>query len=183
MTPPHPPPPPPDHRYKIKGTPILGRHSVVLLAKNIYSRARVAIKFYTHQEHFDRELAALKQLSSMYVPALEEPITGLDFPPALVMERGKQTLTDWLRSQRPDAMLQKTALHQILGALVHLHSHKLVHRDLKPSNIMWFEESHRYVAAAHVQLCMGFGLTGGWVLWSWLGKRLAHRPYDKASEW
>ena len=29
------------------------------------------------------------------------------------MERGKQTLTDWLKSQHPDSMLQRTALHQV----------------------------------------------------------------------
>ena len=37
------------------------------------------------------------------------------FPPALVLERGKQTLTDWLKSQHPDSMLQRTALHQVWG--------------------------------------------------------------------
>ena len=31
------------------------------------------------------------------------------------MERGKQTLTDWLKSQHPDSMLQRTALHQVWG--------------------------------------------------------------------
>ncbi len=51
-------------RYKVKGSPILGRQSVVLLAKNIYSRTRVAIKFYMHVEQFEREQAALRTLSS-----------------------------------------------------------------------------------------------------------------------
>ncbi len=52
-------------RYKVKGSPILGRQSVVLLAKNIYSRTRVAIKFFMQPEQFEREKAALLLLSSM----------------------------------------------------------------------------------------------------------------------
>ena len=40
-----------------------------------------------------------------------------------------------------------------MGALVHLHSHKLVHRDLKPSNIMWFEECHRFKLIDLAEAC------------------------------
>ena len=69
-------PPPPPGKYKIKGSPILGRHSAVLLAKNIYNRQRVAIKFFTDAGQFAREKSALRLLSSGFVPALEEPIDG-----------------------------------------------------------------------------------------------------------
>ena len=64
------------HKYKIKGSPILGRHSAVLLAKNIYSRLHVAIKFYTDARQYEREKAALRLLGSGFVPALEEPVDG-----------------------------------------------------------------------------------------------------------
>lgn len=137
-------------KYKIKGfSPVMGRHSVVLLAKNIYSRHRVAIKFHADPEQYAREKAALRMLSPSYVAALLEPLEGpamerLGLPPALVLEAGRATLTDWLRDMKPDPMAQKMALHQVLAALVHMHSHKLVHRDLKPSNIMWFEDGHRF---------------------------------------
>ncbi|KAG2432076.1 hypothetical protein HXX76_009003 [Chlamydomonas incerta] len=144
------------NKYKIRDSPLLGRHSVVLLAKNVYSRARVAIKFHATRQQYEREKAALQALSSTYVPALEEPLEGpalaaLGLPPALVMEAGRCTLTEWLRGeggagprQQRDLLAVKSALHQVLAALVHLHSRRLVHRDLKPANIMWFEGAHRF---------------------------------------
>ncbi|KAG2439015.1 hypothetical protein HYH02_006543 [Chlamydomonas schloesseri] len=145
------------NKYKIRDTPQLGRHSVVLLAKNVYSKARVALKFHATRAQYEREKAALRTLSSTYVPALEEPLEGpelaaLGLPPALVMEAGRCTLTEWLRGEggsgsggaRRDLLALKSALHQVLAALVHLHSRRWVHRDVKPSNIMWFDGAHRF---------------------------------------
>ncbi|KAG2484189.1 hypothetical protein HYH03_017001 [Edaphochlamys debaryana] len=173
------------NKYKIRDSPLLGRHSVVLLAKNVYSKARVAIKFHADRRQYEREKAALQRLSNQHVPSLEEPLEGpqlaaLGLPPALVMEAGRCTLTEWLQGgggggpgggaspRSPhsphsgsgfgaaasgsgsgtgaprDLLSLKAALHQILSALVHLHSRRTVHRDVKPANIMWFEDSHRF---------------------------------------
>ncbi|GIL60143.1 hypothetical protein Vafri_14777 [Volvox africanus] len=141
------------NKYKIGGSPVMGRHSVVLLAKNVYSKARVAIKFHADYRQYQREKDALQVLSSPYVPALHEPLdvpqlAALGLPPALVMEAGRCTLTEWLRGGADgatrDLLSLKGALHQILAALMHLHSHRIVHRDIKPANIMWFDDAHRF---------------------------------------
>ncbi|GLI70755.1 hypothetical protein VaNZ11_015782 [Volvox africanus] len=141
------------NKYKIGGSPVMGRHSVVLLAKNVYSKARVAIKFHADYGQYQREKDALQALSSPYVPALHEPLdvpqlAALGLPPALVMEAGRCTLTEWLRGgpdgATRDLLSLKGALHQILAALMHMHSHRIVHRDIKPANIMWFDDAHRF---------------------------------------
>ena len=54
----------PVRRYKIKAPHILGRHAVVLLAQNMFTNRRVALKFSAHPEQFERERAALQRLSS-----------------------------------------------------------------------------------------------------------------------
>lgn len=113
----------------------------------MYNKTRVAIKFHADRGQYEREKAALQALSSSHVPSLEEPLDGpqlaaLGLPPALVMEAGRCTLTEWLRGDGGgaprDLLSLKAALHQILAALVHLHSRRIVHRDIKPANIMWW---------------------------------------------
>lgn len=79
---------------------------------------------------------------------------ALGLPPALVMEAGRATLTDWLRDMKPDPMAQKMALHQILSALVHLHAHKLVHRDLKVRPLPTHVPSHAEGCGGAHALCI-----------------------------
>ncbi len=92
----------------------------------------MAIKFHADRRQYEREKAALRQLSSAHVPALEEPLEGpalaaLGLPPCLVMEAGRVTLAHWLRGEREgggagggpprDLLAIKTALHQVGGGM------------------------------------------------------------------
>eukprot|EP00210_Caulerpa_lentillifera_P001517 g1455.t1 len=132
-------------RYVMESERIIGRSGVVCFATNKFSKASVAIKFYSSKQSFHKAKDIHTLLSAPQFCRMEDAIDhNEEYPPALIFEKGDYTLSDWLTKTRPNHLSQKLALNQILEALVELHRQRLVHRDLKPSNIMWFSREHMW---------------------------------------
>lgn len=133
------------NRYTLTGDYAKGSDSIVCHAEHLHSKVKVVIKMYTNDRSYQHELEAYQMLSNRYVARLEEPVVaGAGWPAALVLERGDYTLADWLKRTRPDALVQKVVLSQVLQALSSLHQQGIVHNDLKPANVMWFADSHSW---------------------------------------
>jgi hypothetical protein len=45
-------------------------------------------------------------------------------------------LDEWVRECKPDQISLRRVLYQVLLALAHLHSHRIIHMDVKPANIL-----------------------------------------------
>ena len=136
-------------RYRILDKLGAGAHGVVYRARDLETRAEVALKFLGDGKALDPEysrrierealaMARLRGTSAVYVHALN---SAQDGTPYLVMEMlaGKD-LEAYLRdAERVGGKLKKPKLLELLRPVVDTleaaHKQGIVHRDLKPSNV------------------------------------------------
>ncbi|HKT59512.1 MAG TPA: serine/threonine-protein kinase, partial [Gemmatimonadales bacterium] len=86
---------------------------------------------------FRREGTALARLSHPNVARLYDAGVTDAGQPYLVLEYVEGTRIDrYCDEQRLDPRARLVLFGQVLGAVTHVHAHRLVHRDLKPSNIL-----------------------------------------------
>lgn len=84
-----------------------------------------------------RELAVARRLPPhpALVRVVEARETRADFLVVTELVPGG-TLLHYLRTHRPSPRVVAHIMHQILGAVSHLHSHGIVHRDVKLENLL-----------------------------------------------
>lgn len=142
-------------RYRLLKKIGTGAHGVVFRARDLESRADVALKFLSEDigrqsdyvERLRREALAMARLrgtAAVYVHGLRGTPPG---PTYLILEylvgRDLQQYLELAESHggqfKPDRLLQM--LRPIASTLSAAHAQGIVHRDLKPSNIMVLDKS------------------------------------------
>ena len=143
-------------RYVVEGAAVASATSVAAPARGP-GGAPAELLFYADPAEFASARRFLAQARNPdFVPALldvyeagKAPLVGLDGAAraaagvlratgALAVERGRQTLAEWLATERsPTAAAQKAALVNVLEALAYLHGRQVVHRDVRPGSVRW----------------------------------------------
>ncbi|XP_054723299.1 serine/threonine-protein kinase ICK-like [Uloborus diversus] len=130
-------------RYKFVNTLGNGTYGTVLLAFNIESGEKVAIKrmkkkYHSWEECMNlREVKSLQKLSHANLVKLKEVIRE-DNTLYFVFEYMKENLYQLIKSRdNPfSENVIKNILFQILQGLAFMHKHGFFHRDIKPENLL-----------------------------------------------
>ncbi|GBM59409.1 Serine/threonine-protein kinase ICK [Araneus ventricosus] len=130
-------------RYKFLETLGNGTYGTVLLAHNLDSGEKVAIKrmkkkYHSWEECMNlREVKSLQKLSHANLVKLKEVIRE-DNTLYFVFEYMKENLYQLIKSRDspfPENVI-KNILFQILQGLAFMHKHGFFHRDIKPENLL-----------------------------------------------
>lgn len=130
-------------RYKLLETLGNGTYGTVLLAHNLESGEKVAVKrmkkkYHSWEECMNlREVKSLQKLSHANLVKLKEVIRE-DNTLYFVFEYMKENLYQLIKSRDnpfPENVI-KNILFQILQGLAFMHKHGFFHRDIKPENLL-----------------------------------------------
>jgi serine/threonine-protein kinase len=133
-------------RYEVARIIASGSVGVVFLARDKQTYDYVALKSLLPKRldphtfaRFGREAMVLKTLDHPnIIRYLDHGIDPESRAPFLVTELIQGTPTEELVAREPPLMPweQHRILHQLFGAVAHLHDHGIIHRDLKWSNVL-----------------------------------------------
>ncbi|KAG8198927.1 hypothetical protein JTE90_015135 [Oedothorax gibbosus] len=130
-------------RYKLQEPIGIGTYGTVLLAHNLDTGEKVAIKrmkkkYHSWEECMNlREVKSLQKLSHANLVKLKEVIRE-DNTLYFVFEYMKENLYELIKSREnpfPENVI-KNILFQILQGLSFMHKHGFFHRDIKPENLL-----------------------------------------------
>jgi serine/threonine protein kinase len=131
-----------ENRYEVSDILGEGTYGVVYRARNINLNKTVAIKKIRLEQDDEgipsttlREISSLKELDHENIIKLEEVIyKPMDQKLFLVFEYLPMDLRKFIRTRQGNIELKEVFLiiRQILEALYHCHTRRIIHRDIKP---------------------------------------------------
>jgi hypothetical protein len=106
--------------YAVGAGTRVGANTLVRMGVAAAADLPVAIKFYARREAFERECRLLALgLEKQYLPKVYQVVEATEsFPAFVVYERGKYTMSEWLRRAEPSAAEKKRLLQEVRAALI-----------------------------------------------------------------